>query len=445
LNQSQQTQRPSWRARITIAAATSILFLILYSGTAYLTDLRSDVGTWYYDWERFIPFVPEMIVPYMSIDLFFVLAPLICRDRRELSVLAWRLSAVLVLATLFFLIYPLRLAVDRPYAEGFFGEIYNWFTSMDHRPYNLCPSMHIALRTVLAAHYGKHCQGWLRGLMNGWFFLIGCSTLLLYQHHVIDVVGGFVLALLVMYVWDGLPWRLPKVGGGRFAGMYAGAAFGLVAVVWVQPKMGWLTLWPAVACGWVAFGYAWAGPAVYRREGGQLTWPARFVLGPVLAAQWLSWWYYAGQANQVDEVQDGVMIGRHLRGDEAQAVVDSGLQAVVDVCNAFSEPAALLSVAHLPLPILDLTAPSREQLQQATAFIAAHQPQGPVLVHCKAGYSRSAAIVAAWLLESGRAKSVDDAINLMRRARPSIVIRPEIREALEQWQCRLTQSSVRES
>jgi protein phosphatase len=57
-----------------------------------------------------------------------------------------------------------------------------------------------------------------------------------------------------------------------------------------------------------------------------------------------------------------------------------------------------------------------------------------VLVHCKAGYSRSAALVAAWLLSTGRATKVDEATEMIRTARPNVVIRPEIRDALQQWQ-----------
>jgi hypothetical protein len=91
----------------------------------------------------------------------------------------------------------------------------------------------------------------------------------------------------VMYAIDGLPWRLPKIGGTMFAALYAAMAVMFVVPLLWQPKLGWLTLWPAVACGIVAVGYAWAGPAVYRRSNGQLTWPARWVLAPVLAGHWI--------------------------------------------------------------------------------------------------------------------------------------------------------------
>ncbi|MGB7328969.1 MAG: phosphatase PAP2/dual specificity phosphatase family protein [Rubripirellula sp.] len=424
------SDRVSFADAAKVALVTSALFLVFYGGASYATSLRTDVGTWYYDWERWVPFVPIMIVPYMSIDLFFVAAPFLCRDRKELQVLALRLSAVVIGAAVCFLLFPLQLAVERPIATGFFGGIYNWFTAMD-RPYNLCPSMHIALRTVLAVHFAKHIPNRLaRFASHFWFFLIGCSTLLLYQHHVIDVVGGFVLAIFVMHFVDGRTWKTPHTGGRRFAIGYGMLAIGFaLPVVWI-PTLGWLTLWPAVACMIVAAGYAWLGPSVYRREAGQISWPAKIVLGPVLAAQWLSWKYYSRQSAMIDHVADGVWIGRHLTDAEASDIVGRKVSAVIDVCNAFDEPESLRRITRLELPILDLTAPTSDQLDQAVDFITQHHVDG-VLVHCKAGYSRSVAIVAAWLIRTERATSADDAFEMIRTVRPAVVIRPEIRRLFQ--------------
>ncbi len=180
---------------------------------------------------------------------------------------------------------------------------------------------------MLAAHYGKHTRGLVRLLMNVWFFSIGCSTLMLYQHHVIDVVGGFVLALLVMYVLDGLPWWQPKVGGERFAWMYGVTAVLLALPIAWKPTLGWCLWWPAIASGLVAIGYAWAGPAIYRRTGGKISCPAKFVLGPVLAAQRLSWKYYSRKSHLIDHVTDGVYIGRHLSENEAKKVIGDKIAA----------------------------------------------------------------------------------------------------------------------
>jgi protein-tyrosine phosphatase len=54
-------------------------------------------------------------------------------------------------------------------------------------------------------------------------------------------------------------------------------------------------------------------------------------------------------------------------------------------------------------------------------------------VHCKIGYSRTAAVVACYLLASGKAHSADEAMQLLRKVRPSIVIRPEARRTIVEY------------
>jgi protein-tyrosine phosphatase len=82
------------------------------------------------------------------------------------------------------------------------------------------------------------------------------------------------------------------------------------------------------------------------------------------------------------------------------------------------------------MPILDLTGPSLSQLAAAVEFIRTHTRNGIVYVHCKTGFSRSAAIMGAYLLATGQAATVTEAIGILRAARPSIVIRPEVLSSL---------------
>ena len=178
---------------LVASAGLSILFLIVYGSCNWISSRRTNVGTFYFEWERRIPFVPFFILPYMSIDLFFIVAPFLCRTDRELSILAKRIAAAIIVAGICFLLLPLRFAFPRPHADGWLGALFDWFRGMD-APYNLLPSLHAALMLILVNVYFRHTRGFVRVATMMWFILIALSPVLTYQHHVIDIVGGFVLA-----------------------------------------------------------------------------------------------------------------------------------------------------------------------------------------------------------------------------------------------------------
>src|ERR1044072_962871 len=92
------------------AALLSALFLVVYGTCNWITSLRTDIGTLYFSWERHIPFVPWMIIPYMSIDLFFIAAPFLCKTDHELRTLSNRIVLAILVAGLCFLLFPLRFA-----------------------------------------------------------------------------------------------------------------------------------------------------------------------------------------------------------------------------------------------------------------------------------------------------------------------------------------------
>ena len=187
------SRRPHFRRSLTISVGLSILFLIVYGGCNWLTARRANVGTLFFWWEIAIPFVPFFILPYMSIDLFFVVAPFLCRTDRELSTLTKRIATAIVVAGICFLLFPLRFAFPRPHVEGWLGAIFDWFRGMD-APFNLLPSLHAALMLILADVYLRHTRGLVRLAILVWFVLIAVSPVLTYQHHLIDIAAGFVLA-----------------------------------------------------------------------------------------------------------------------------------------------------------------------------------------------------------------------------------------------------------
>ena len=119
------------KALVVFRSGLSVLFLVVYSGCNWITGQRSHVGSFYFQWERGIPFVPFMILPYMSIDLFFIAAPFLCRTEQELRIFSRRVIAAILIAGLCFLLFPLRFAFPRPHASGWLGAVFDWFRGVD--------------------------------------------------------------------------------------------------------------------------------------------------------------------------------------------------------------------------------------------------------------------------------------------------------------------------
>ena len=420
-------KRP-WAEAAGAAALTSLLFVVAYNVCNQLTHVRPDVGVWAFAWERSWPVVPAMIVPYWSIDLLFVFSPFICANPGEVAVHRRRIVFVILGGALGFLLMPLRFAYPRPEVAGVFAPWFAALYTFDF-PHNLFPSLHIALRTLLADLYVRKSPGAWRWLAHGWFSLVGISTLLTWQHHLVDVLGGFWLAAisLQLFRFDADP--PPRATNRTVALLYAAGAVGCTQLARLSWPWTFIFVWPAFALGAAAFGYSGHG-SIYRKVRGRLTLATKVLFAPLLAGQWISWWYYRRRSSPWSRLTPNVWIGSVLREDEAREAVAAGVSAVLDLTVEFSKPKAFAAVSYLHLPVLDLTAPTRMQLDEAAAFIERESCAGIVFVHCKAGYSRTAAAAAAWLLASGRAPNAATAFGRLREVRPGIVIRPEIHAAL---------------
>lgn len=432
------------RQHLPAALTSAVLgasFILVYGLGNYLATKSSHVGTWRYDWERHIPLVPWLIVPYMSIDLFFVAAPFLCQTREERMTLAKRITFAIAVAGTFFIAMPLKLAEDRPIVTGTFGPIFEFLHGFD-APHNLLPSLHITLRTILADTFARHTARHWRIASAIWFSLIGFSTVLVHQHHVVDVIGGFMLAALCFYLF-----REPREDDGLDRGVapnrkvgwiYAGGAILCVGLAFAWPWWSLWMLWPAFALALAAASSWKLGPAIYRKRDGRLPLSTRVVLAPLLAGQAWSHRHYARRSRPHDLLGDDLIIGRRLSDREAAALIaDHPIAAVVDLTGEFAASQPFLAIPYCNIQVADLTAPSDAQLDRAVEFIQRHRGRGKVYIHCKAGYSRTAAVAGAAMLADDPSLSIEAVTAALRAAREGIVIRPEIVACLERYRATL--------
>lgn len=221
---------------------------------------------------------------------------------------------------------------------------------------------------------------------------------------------------------------------------YLFGAVSLAAIAWLTFPWGFLLLWPSVSLGVISIGYFKFGSWVWFKQNGQhpngvrtFHWFARY-------GQEISRRAYSKQCDPWNALLPNLLIGRQLNSAEIDELKSEGVTSVLDLTAEFSEPPEMLRMNYLNLPCLDLTAPSDRMLDEAIRFIDEGIREGKVYVHCKIGYSRTAAVTGSYLLHAEHAEDMNEAIAMLKKARPSIIIRPEARLTIKRYAERCRQS-----
>lgn len=425
-----------WKRAVLWLLLLAPFFFASYGFATWYTARRAEVPSLVFAWEAYMPFWAWTIVPYWSIDLLYGFSLLLCLSRRELNYHALRLLSAQLIAVSCFVLWPLRFTFERPEMSGVFGWLFEVLAGFD-KPFNQAPSLHIALLVVLWVCYSRHSQGLWSVLVHGWFALIGLSVLTTWQHHFIDLPTGALAGWFCVWLWpDDRP--SPLFSGRltadptrlRLALYYGlGAVFCSVPAFMLGGAWLWL-LWPAVALVMVALNYLYFGAAGFQKQAdGRLSAAATWLFAPYLAAAWFNSRLWTRRRPAPDRVCADVWLGRM---PTLQALHNGPFKAVVDLCAEL--PLDARDYPYRSIALLDLCVPSAQSCLQAAKAIEALRAHGPLLVCCALGYSRSATAVSAWLLYSGRAASVEQAIAQVMAARPTVVLHPAHRLALEAMQ-----------
>jgi membrane-associated phospholipid phosphatase len=182
-----------------------VWFVFVYGGCDAITAHRLSRFRVHLDLELSIPFIPEAVLIYMSLYFLLIVAPFILRRPREFLKLALTLDAVILVAGIGFLLLPAQLAFPRPVNLGAFPNLFR-FADQLNLDYNLVPSLHVALSVVCVATFAGRAGTIAKTLLWGWAAAIAGSTLLTHQHHLLDVVAGWGLALAAFKIARAAAW-----------------------------------------------------------------------------------------------------------------------------------------------------------------------------------------------------------------------------------------------
>ncbi|EFE09317.1 phosphatase PAP2 family protein [Citrobacter youngae] len=176
----------------------SAVFFGLYPAINIFTTARNDTLALWLPVELSIPFIPAFIWVYLSMYLI-ILVPLFFLNLQEQKRLAITLMGVTIVGAIIFLLFPARLGFVRQLPDDpLYHMLFALLLSLD-RPHNLVPSLHVAWSYTVVLAITRRPRGWISPVLYLWFIAIGLSTLLIHQHHLLDVVTGFLLSLLVFY------------------------------------------------------------------------------------------------------------------------------------------------------------------------------------------------------------------------------------------------------
>lgn len=209
LNSLSTTHSLSNSARFKHLGIALSIFYLLYNLTAvYSVSLYqvfpAQIHNLAIPFDDVIPFIPVMIVPYSWSLILFVASFFLVRTAAQLSLLTRRLVLATVFACLIFYCYPARFSFHRLVPDDWTQFGYQFLQLVD-KPFNQLPSLHVSYAILLGVSLWDVIASkkiWVlssyRLLLISICTLIIVSTVLTYQHHLLDILGGVVLAGVVL-------------------------------------------------------------------------------------------------------------------------------------------------------------------------------------------------------------------------------------------------------
>lgn len=159
-----------------------------------------------------------------------------------------------------------------------------------------------------------------------------------------------------------------------------------------------------------------------------------------LASKLLFWPYHAGlrgklwvqRRKSTEPLYDQVTEQLYIGGWPEQATwLPAGQPSVLDVT---CELPRTHSNHYLNLPCWDTQAPNAAQIQHGVEWTIRELGEGrSCYIHCAHGHGRSATVLAAVLIATGKAKTAEEAVAVMRAARPRVRLNKPQAAALRSW------------
>ncbi|HPQ70334.1 MAG TPA: phosphatase PAP2 family protein [bacterium] len=191
----------TWAARNSQPIMAVIMFGVWAFGYFYIGSMvdPADGVSLATKADEKIPFVQIFIFPYLALYSLFLMPFFLVRDKEFFRVFAWSYITVMMFCYLIFWNFPVTF--QHPQIEVV--DFKSWALSVLYGadpPVNCFPSMHAAM--AMTAALTIYAINRLKGVFALFItFMIGISALLIKQHYIADILGGFGIAAITYYAY----------------------------------------------------------------------------------------------------------------------------------------------------------------------------------------------------------------------------------------------------
>jgi membrane-associated phospholipid phosphatase len=191
---------PRARTYARWAGLVGVAFFAVYPTMNWFTDQRPNRLHLYVSPELGIPFMPAFIWAYLSMYVLFLM-PLCLLPAARLPSLGKQLLVGTLMSGLLFLLLPADLGFVRVVpADPVYGELYATIFGID-RPHNLVPSLHVIWSSAIILACADIARTPVRVFLHGWLAIVVTSTVLVHQHHILDIAAAALLVVVLRRIY----------------------------------------------------------------------------------------------------------------------------------------------------------------------------------------------------------------------------------------------------
>ena len=405
--------------------ASYFVFIFLYQSSGIYTSKLNDVPSIYMRWEKNIPFISWLIIPYMSSGIFFIAIFFMCKTKERLYWLVKQINIITITSTIIFFLFPLQFAFEKPEVNNrVIGFLFKNLSELD-TIFNLCPSLHISYAIIFTLIFYKEIRSKIKYIFYLWFFLLSISTIFIYQHHIIDVICSLFLVLTTLFIFpensNDREKRSRKIG---FIYLFFSLTLFTLGLLFLNWSI--LLLVPSLSLFLVGKTYIENNPSLIKKRG-HIKFCNKLLYFPYLFCYNILWKYFRKYEGEPwKELVPNLFIGSKLNNEQSKKFGYDKKIIIIDLSVEAEENSVLTkNNEYYSFPFLDIC-----ELEE-TAFLTALElvikkynnleHNEKIYIHCLMGYSRSVALAIAFLKKNYKMDNLEASLIVKKLIKNSVI------------------------